>query len=123
MKFAGDRRSGRAMGFSNSPLQSARATIACERVSLDPFLTVKEAAEFSRLSVRTIRAMLARDTVNALPCRRVGRKIIIRQSELVQYLDAYRVSGRPGVIAALREVGLASRSTANAQGETTRTTT
>jgi excisionase family DNA binding protein len=70
------------------------------------YLTVKEAAEFSSLSVRTIRAMLARDSVNALPCRRVGRKILIARHELIQYLDAYRVSGRPGVIATLKEIGL-----------------
>ena len=71
------------------------------------FLTVKEAAVYSRLSVRTIRAMLTRDTVNALPCRRVGRKILIRRSEFDQYLDAYRVTGRPGVLKALREMGAA----------------
>jgi excisionase family DNA binding protein len=77
-------------------------------VILDPYLTVKEAAKYASLSVRTIRAMLARDTANALPCRRAGRRVLIKKSELDQYLDAYRVCGRPGVIAALREVGLSA---------------
>ncbi len=72
------------------------------------YLTVKEAAAYARLSVRTIRGMLVRDSVNALPCRRVGRRIIIRKSEFDSYLDAYKISGRPGVIAALREIGIAS---------------
>ena len=70
------------------------------------YLTVTQAAAFASLSVRTIRSMLARDSVNALPCRRVGRKILIARHELIQYLDAYRVSGRPGVIEALRGLGL-----------------
>jgi excisionase family DNA binding protein len=70
------------------------------------YLTVRGAARYASVSERTIRAWLVRDAANALPCRRVGRKVIIRRSELEAYLDNYRVSGRPGVIAALKEIGL-----------------
>lgn len=70
------------------------------------YLTVREAAEYSRLSIRTIRSMLVRDSPNALPCRRVGRKVIIHRGEFETYLEQYRRSGRPGVVAKLRELGL-----------------
>jgi excisionase family DNA binding protein len=72
------------------------------------YLTVRQAAAYSALSERTIRAMLSRDTLDALPCRRVGRKVLIKKSELDQYLDNYKVSGRPGVVRALKEIGIES---------------
>jgi excisionase family DNA binding protein len=72
------------------------------------YLSVRDAARYRSLSVRTIRAMLARATSDAVPCWRVGRRVLIKKSELDAYLDNYRVSGRPGVSQALREVGLAS---------------
>jgi excisionase family DNA binding protein len=72
------------------------------------YFSVAAAAKYSSLSVRTIRAMLARDTLDALPCRRVGRKILISRRELEQYLDARRTCGRVGVLNALRAAGLAS---------------
>jgi excisionase family DNA binding protein len=71
------------------------------------YMSVRQAAAYSSLSERTIRSMLARDTVNALPCRRVGRKVLIHRGEFDNYLEQYRVSGRPGVVRALREIGIA----------------
>jgi excisionase family DNA binding protein len=73
------------------------------------YLTVKAAAQYASLSERTIRSMIARDTANALPTRRVGRRVLIKKSELEAYLDAYTVSGRPGVVRALKELGIESR--------------
>jgi excisionase family DNA binding protein len=72
------------------------------------YLSVKDAAKYASLSERTIRSMLSRDTANALPCRRVGRKVLIKRVELEAYLDAYQVSGRPGVVQALKELGIES---------------
>ena len=73
------------------------------------YLTVKAAAQYASLSVRTIRAMITRDTANALPTRRLGRKVLIHRGEFDQYLEQYRISGRPGVVRALKEIGIESR--------------
>jgi excisionase family DNA binding protein len=77
-------------------------------VALDAWMTVAEAAEYSRMSVRTIRSWLVCDSVNALPCRRVGRRVLIRRSELDRFLDAFKVTGRVGVVEALRSIGLSA---------------
>jgi excisionase family DNA binding protein len=77
------------------------------RGSSPGYLTVKQAAQYASLSERTIRSMIARDTVNALPVRRIGRKVLIHLGEFDNYLEQYRVSGRPGVVRALREIGIA----------------
>ena len=72
------------------------------------YMSVRQAAAYSSLSERTIRNLIGRDTVNALPAIRVGRKVLIKRVELEQYLDNYKVSGRPGVVAALKEIGIES---------------
>jgi Helix-turn-helix domain len=79
---------------------------------LDPFLSLKALSTYSGLSVRKLRQLIDRDAADALPCYRVDGRVLVRRSDFDEYMNRYRVSGRPGVVAALREIGLMSTSDA-----------
>jgi excisionase family DNA binding protein len=51
-------------------------------VAWDRFLTVREAAEFLRVSPRTVYGWVSQ---RALPCRKAGRRVLFLESELVEW--------------------------------------
>jgi excisionase family DNA binding protein len=51
-------------------------------------LTRREAAQFARLSVQSIDLLIARHKLTAL---RVGRRILIKKSELLRTLEAHTI--------------------------------
>lgn len=63
---------------------------------LDPFLSLKALADYSGLSVRTLRGHLA-DPFHPLPCYRVGGKIVVRRSEFDAWIARFRQVGHPDV--------------------------
>lgn len=75
---------------------------------LDPFLSLKALASYSGLSVRTLRHYIELPPDEALPCYRVGGKILVRRSELDGWIAQYRSRGRPGLARAMAELGLVS---------------
>ena len=85
--------------------------VVAERVvlstALDPFLSLRALAAYCGLSVRTLRTYLDRPPQDALPCYRVGGKVLVRRSEFDRWLERFRSCGRPGVARAMREMGLA----------------
>ena len=73
----------------------------------DPYLSLTALAEYSGLSVRTLRAFLSRiPPAQALPCYRVGGKILVRRSDFDAYMLQYRTQGRPALVRTLRRLGL-----------------
>lgn len=50
-----------------------------------PYLTIKEAADISRLGPSTVRLLIRRRELKAL---QVGRRVIIKRSDLEGYLEA-----------------------------------
>jgi len=58
-------------------------------IPLDPYLSLKALAAYSNLSVRTLRAYL-QDPLHPLPCYRVGRKVLVRQSEFDRWIQGFR---------------------------------
>jgi excisionase family DNA binding protein len=80
--------------------------ITATTVLMDSYLTLPAAARYTSLSVRVLRAAIARDQADAVPHFRVGRRVLIRKSDLDMWLSNCRISGRPGVVTALKEIGL-----------------
>src|SRR2546423_972935 len=73
---------------------------------LDPFLSLRALADYSGLSIRTLRSYLDLAPHLALPCYRVGGKILVRRSAFDTWIEQYRAQGRPTLTAALRSMGL-----------------
>ena len=76
-------------------LAQVRGVLA-ERVvlssELDPFLSLRALATYSGLSVRTLRDCIT-DPLRALPCYRVGAKILVRRSEFDGWMRQHRHIG------------------------------
>ncbi len=76
-------------------------------VETDSFLSLKALAEYSSLSVRTLRHFIHElPPERALPCYRLPGKLLVRRSEFDAWLEQYRSRGRPSLVKALRELGL-----------------
>ena len=75
--------------------------VVAERViistPLDPFLGLRALAGYSGLSVRTLRTYLDLPPREALPCYRVGGKILVRRSEFDGWVAGFRRRGRPAI--------------------------
>jgi excisionase family DNA binding protein len=88
---------------------SARGPIV-DRVVLsspaDPLLTLTALAEYSGLSKTALLRAINQVPDRALPCYRVGNKILVRRSEFDRWLETYRHRGRPSLEKALAELGL-----------------
>ena len=76
-------------------------------VPLDPFLSLRAASEYLGLSIKTLRRAVNGAPDEALPCYRVGALILVRRSEIDAWMAQRRMVGRPSLVAAMRELGLA----------------
>lgn len=70
---------------------------------LDPFLSLKALADYSGLSIRTLRASLV-DPIHPLSSYRVGRKILVRRSDFDRWMAVYRRVRAPDVGQIVAEV-------------------
>jgi excisionase family DNA binding protein len=80
-----------------------RVVIATE---FDPFLSLRTLSAYAGLSVRTLRQYLDLAPDQALPCYRVGGKILVRRSQFDAWIAQYRTRGRPALVRALQDFGL-----------------
>jgi excisionase family DNA binding protein len=100
---------GRASRVNGQPVGLVRGVLA-ERVvisaPLDPYLTLTGAADYTRLSVKTLRRAVNDHPARALPAYRVGAVILLRRSDVDRWLAERRTVGRPSLVAALRALGL-----------------
>jgi len=89
------------------PVGPARFLVL-ERVAitteLDPFLPLRALAVYAGLSVRTLRQYLDFPPDQALPCYRVGGKILVRRSQFDAWIAQYQTRGRPALSRALQGV-------------------
>jgi excisionase family DNA binding protein len=76
-------------------------------VPLDPFLSLAAASQYLGLSIKTLRRAVNGPPDEALPCYRVGAVILVRRSEVDAWMAQRRMVGRPSLVAAMRELGLA----------------
>jgi excisionase family DNA binding protein len=76
-------------------------------VPLDPFLSLTAASQYLGLSIKTLRRAVNDTPDAALPCYRVGAVILVRRSEVDAWMAQRRTVGRPSLVAAMRELGLA----------------
>ena len=53
-----------------------------------PYLTIKEAADISRLGPSTVRLLIRKRELKAL---QVGRRVIIKRTDLEKYLEAHPI--------------------------------
>jgi hypothetical protein len=65
--------------------------------ALDLFLNLKALAQYSGLSVRTLRCHINGEPSVALPCYRLDRLILVRRSEFDGWLAVRRCVGLLGV--------------------------
>jgi hypothetical protein len=63
-------------------------------------------AAYSGLSVRTLRSYLDLPPAEALPCYRIGGKIVVKRSEYDGWAERFRSRGRPSLALAVKEMGL-----------------
>ena len=59
----------------------------------NPYLTVREAANLSRLGQSTIRLVIRKGELKAHP---VGRRVIIKRTDLEKFLEAHSTEVLPG---------------------------
>jgi len=72
-------------------------------VPLDAYMSLKALSAYSSLSVRKLRQLIDRDPADALPAYRIDRRVLVRKSDFDAYMANYRISGRPGVVAVLKQ--------------------
>ncbi|MCI0548863.1 MAG: hypothetical protein L0027_16470 [Candidatus Rokubacteria bacterium] len=72
----------------------------------DPYLTLTGLSEYSGLTKTGLLRAINGPPDRALPCYRVGNKILVRRSEFDRWLEPYRHHGRPSLEKALAELGL-----------------
>jgi hypothetical protein len=72
----------------------------------DGNLGLTELAKYSGLSVRTLRTYLDGAPGEALPCFRVGGKIVVKRSEFDAWMEQFRSRGRPSLARAMQDLGL-----------------
>src|SRR5262245_13379343 len=75
-------------------------------VKLDPWLSLRNLARYSGLSVRTLRAHLE-DALDPIPCYRPGgahSKVLVRVSEFDSWMRTHRQVGRVDIDGAVTEI-------------------
>lgn len=104
----GRRRSrGRRVRTAPAPFRGQIVQDVAVTVPLDPFMTLTGLAGYTGLSVKTLRRAVNDMPERALPSYRVGAAILVRRSEADAWLAQRRTVGRPSLVAAMRELGLA----------------
>jgi len=89
--------------------ERGRVVVAKEVIviaSLDPYLTLKAAAEYGGVSVRWLRAALT-DPVHPLPCYRPGGKggkVLVRRSDFDTWMAQFRAVGDVDLDAIVNEM-------------------
>lgn len=74
--------------------------------TLDPFLSLRALERYSGLSRRRLRQLIDAAPDQALPCYRIGGKILVRRSDFDTYMEQYRRRGRPSLARAIAALGL-----------------
>ena len=74
--------------------------------ALDQYLSLRALAAYSGLSIRKLRDYLDLAPADALPCYRVGGKILVKRSEFDAWMAQFQARGRPSLVQAIRELGL-----------------
>jgi len=69
-------------------------------------MSLRELAVYSGLSRNTLRKHIDADPSIALPCYRLGGKILVRREVFDAWLEGYRSVGRPQLVQNLKELGL-----------------
>jgi len=91
---------------NHNPVAQVRGVLA-ERVvvstALDPFLSLKALAEYSSISIRKLRDLLA-EPAHPLPHYRIGGKILVKRSEYDTWAARYRYVGSGDVDAIVASV-------------------
>jgi hypothetical protein len=70
------------------------------------YLSLKQLATYSGLSKNTLRGYIEDEPAVALPCHRVGGKIMVRVRDFDAWMQGRRAVGKPKLIENLRELGL-----------------
>jgi hypothetical protein len=70
---------------------------------LDPWLPLRALAGYSGLSVRTLRDYI-NAPLRALPCYRIGGKVLVRRGEFDAWMNQYRQVGPAGLDQMVDEV-------------------
>lgn len=89
--------------------ERGRVVVAKEVIviaSLDPYLTLKAAAEYGGLSIRWLRSALS-DPVHPLPCYRPGGrggKVLVRRSDFDTWMAQFRAVGQVDIDAIVDEM-------------------
>ena len=84
-----------------------KAPLAAVSVN-DPYLSLKALSGYCGLSVRRLRQLLELPPAEALPCYRLGGKILVRRSEFDAWMAQYASRGRPSLVTAMKELGLSA---------------
>ncbi len=80
-----------------------------EGVMVDQYLDLDELSKYAGLSRRTLRRHLSAEIDDALPCYRVGGKILVKRSEFDDWISRFRSGGSEAVTRVLEELGLTRR--------------
>jgi Helix-turn-helix domain len=75
-------------------------------MALDPYLTLEALATYSGMPQRALRRAINAAPDLALPCYRIGTRIVVRRSEFDRWVEQHRHRGRPSLEKALAELGL-----------------
>ena len=61
-------------------------------INADKFLSVQEAADFLRVSPRTVYGWISQ---RAIPCRKAGRRVLLLKSELIAWTEKPNMPPNP----------------------------
>jgi len=73
------------------------------------YLSLKDLARYSGLSVNTLRGLVNKPPHEALPVIRLGIKLLIKRSDWDAYAEARKTVGKPSLTQALTNLGLMTR--------------
>jgi hypothetical protein len=101
-------RIGRLQGTEVAQVRGVLAERVAVSTKLDPYMPLKALASYTGLSTRTLRQYINLPPDEALPCYRLpgGGKLLVRMSDFDQWATQFRARGRPGLIRAIRQLGL-----------------
>jgi excisionase family DNA binding protein len=74
------------------------------------YLSVAELATYSGLSVRTLKRYLAQPPQDALPCLRVGRRVLVKKSSFDDWIARFTSCGPPRLVEIMERMGMLPQS-------------